>query len=160
MAILIDYLQMLGNEDEKANREQQVARSSRDSKQMAKALRLPVVMLASLNREVEKRPNKRPMLSDLRESGQIESDADAVIFLYRPAYYEEAEKAQLPGGARPEVLTPDQEQEKRRTEVIVAKQRNGPTGSVHLEFWSASATFTSWKTKEQREQEEYAGREE
>jgi replicative DNA helicase len=159
VAVFIDYLQMLGNEDEKANREQQVARSSRDSKQMAKALKIPVVMLASLNRDVEKRPNKRPILSDLRESGQIESDADVVTFLYRPWYYEEKEKDQTSNAPRPEPLDEEGQQEQRRTELIIDKQRNGPTGSVHVEFWSASATFTSWKKREQP-QENYGRREE
>ena len=146
LGVFVDYLQLLASEDEKANRETQVARTSREAKQMAKALRIPVVLLASLNRDVEKREHKRPQLSDLRESGQIEFDADEVLFVYRPGYYEEAEKTRQraeSGDTSPEREETDDE---ARTELIIAKQRNGPVGSVNLRWWGASSTFTPWES--------------
>jgi replicative DNA helicase len=149
-AIFVDYLQLLGNEDERSSREQQVARNSRDAKQMAKALQVPVVVLSSLNRDVEKRgASKRPQLSDLRESGQVESDADVILFIYRPGYYEEAEEARK----RADRTWSDDDERKKvdddgRTEIIIAKQRNGPVGSINLKWWGQSATFSSWEERQ------------
>ncbi len=107
--VIIDYLQLIQPEDRKTHREQQVAQMTRSLKILAKELDVPVIVLAQLNREVEHRENKRPHLSDLRESGAIEQDADMVWFLHRPSLYDPEDR---PGEA----------------ELIVAKQRNGPGG--------------------------------
>ncbi|MCS7164755.1 MAG: replicative DNA helicase [Candidatus Calescibacterium sp.] len=115
-AIFIDYLQLIKAEDKKESRVQELSEISRSLKALAKELNVPVVALSQLSREVEKRTDKRPLLSDLRESGAIEQEADLVIFLYRDEYYnKDSKKANL-------------------TEVIIAKQRNGPTGSIFLYF--------------------------
>jgi replicative DNA helicase len=117
---------------------------------MAKALQVPVVVLSSLNRDVEKRgASKRPQLSDLRESGQVESDADVILFIYRPGYYEEAEEARK----RADRTWSDDDERKKvdddgRTEIIIAKQRNGPVGSINLKWWGQSATFSSWEERQ------------
>ena len=107
--IVIDYLQLMTAKAE--NRVQEISQISRGAKLMAKELGVPVVALAQLSRAVEQRPNKHPQLSDLRESGSLEQDADLVMFLYRDDYY-------------------NADTEKRNiAEVIVAKQRNGTNGS-------------------------------
>ena len=98
-------------------------------KAIAKELNVPVIALSQLSREVEKRENKRPIMSDLRESGSIEQDADIIIFIYRDAYYRRKEG------------NPGAEADDNRTEIIVAKHRNGPTGTVHAAFLGASTRF-------------------
>lgn len=116
--ILIDYLQLITVREPTENRQQQIAVISRNLKSLAKELDIPVVCLSQLSRAVESRGgDRRPMLSDLRESGAIEQDADTVLMLYRPEFYE-GENSQHAGMA----------------EVIIAKQRNGPTGTVKLAF--------------------------
>jgi replicative DNA helicase len=85
--ILIDYLQLLSASGKKQNREQEVSEMTRGLKLLAKELDVPIFVLAQLNREVEKRPGKQPIMADLRESGSIEQDADAIIFVFRPRYY-------------------------------------------------------------------------
>lgn len=115
-AIFIDYMQLIKGEDKHESRVQELSEISRSLKALAKELNVPVVALSQLSREVEKRADRRPLLSDLRESGAIEQEADLVMFLYRDEYYnKDTKKANL-------------------TEVIIAKQRNGPTGSVTLYF--------------------------
>ena len=131
--IIIDYLQLMhGKGDGKGgNREQEIGSISRALKSVAKELNVPVIALSQLSRAVESRPGaqKKPMLSDLRESGSIEQDADMVLFLYRPEYYG---------------LTEDEEG--RSTigigEVIIAKHRNGETGTVPLRFIGKFVKFT------------------
>lgn len=113
--IVIDYLQLMQGKGE--NRQLEVSEMSRSVKIMAKELGVPVICLSQLSRAPEQRNDHRPMLSDLRDSGSIEQDADLVMFLFRDEYYEK-EKSEAPGV----------------TEVIIAKQRNGPTGTVKLAF--------------------------
>lgn len=135
--IIIDYLQLMrGDESNKqgGNREQEIGYISRSLKGLAKELDIPVIALAQLSREVEKRQDKKPLLSDLRESGSIEQDADLVTFIYRPEYYgitQDHEGNDLTGMA----------------ELIIRKHRNGQTGEVTLKFVSKYGKFEDWDTK-------------
>lgn len=119
----VDYLQLMAPSDKGAIREQQIAHISRSSKALAKELNIPIVLLAQVNRQCEARTDKRPMLSDLRESGAIEQDADNILFCYRDEYYD------------PESV------DKGVAEIIVAKQRNGSTGTARVAFVDRYATF-------------------
>ncbi len=122
--IVIDYLQMI--ETKGYNRVQEVGQLSRGLKQIAREMNVPVIVLSSLSRASEKRDDKRPVMSDLRESGDIESDADVGLFLYRSSYYAS------------QSIDPDQPDE---IEVIVRKNRNGPIGSVTLEYIPSVGQF-------------------
>ena len=127
--IIIDYLQLMQGPAHIESREREISHISRSLKSLAKELNIPVIALAQLNRAVETRTDKRPQLSDLRESGSIEQDADVVLFLNRPEYY----------GIKtfPDDATPTE----GVAEIIVGKQRNGPTGDVRLAFIKEYARF-------------------
>jgi replicative DNA helicase len=134
--IMVDYLQLMtGSKDKKnaGNREQEIATISRSLKAIAKELSVPVIALSQLSRTVETRPDKRPQLSDLRESGAIEQDADIVCFLYRPEYYK-IDFWPNDDGAEPESSA-------NQAEVIIAKHRNGATADVRLSFIKEMGKF-------------------
>jgi replicative DNA helicase len=128
--VIVDYLQLMtAGTDLKGNREQEVSTISRNLKAIAKEINVPIIALSQLNRSVESRDGKRPQLSDLRESGAIEQDADMVMFIHRPEYYgitQDADGNSLIGVA----------------EIIIAKHRNGSTGDVQLSFKSSLAKFS------------------
>lgn len=121
--IVVDYLQLMHSPSRSENRTQEISQIARGLKALARELKVPVLALSQLSRMVESRSPRRPQLSDLRESGAIEQDADLVGFLYRPAYYGDDELKRV--GLDPE-------REANVTELIVAKQRNGPVGTVRL----------------------------
>lgn len=121
--IVVDYLQLMNSPAHAENRVQEIAQIARGLKGLARELRVPVIALSQLSRMVESRTPRRPQLSDLRESGAIEQDADLVAFLYRPAYYGEDEMQRV--GLDPQ-------RETNVAEMIIAKQRNGPVGTVKL----------------------------
>jgi replicative DNA helicase len=142
--VIIDYLQLLqgsGRGSSADNRVQEISEISRGLKQLAKELDVPVMALSQLSRAVEQREDKRPQLSDLRESGSIEQDADIVLFIYREDYYLAAKQ---PGDDHPEFAAWQEEMARAygKAEVIVAKQRHGSTGKVRLKFDSKITKFT------------------
>lgn len=126
--LVVDYLQLLGTDSRTDNRQYEVADVSRTLKRLAMELKIPIVCIAQLSRKVEERSDKRPIMSDLRDSGQIEQDADAIIFLYRKSYYEPGE----PQGP---------------VDVIVAKNRHGPTCSIKLAFIQDCGLFQNLTTE-------------
>lgn len=125
--VVIDYLQLMRASVKTQSREQEVAEISRQLKALAKELNVPVIALSQLNRKLEERTDKRPIMSDLRESGAIEQDADIIMFVYRDAVYNKAEDNPL----------------KNQAEIIVAKQRNGPIGKVAVHFDKECARFSN-----------------
>ncbi len=125
--VVIDYLQLLEG-THKDNRVQEVSEISRQLKMLAKELDVPIIALSQLSRNLEARPDKRPILSDLRESGSIEQDADIVAFIYRDAYYHRNDDSLS-------------EEEKHTAEIILAKHRNGPTGTIKLYFNENEVSF-------------------
>ncbi|MBS3947441.1 MAG: replicative DNA helicase [Dethiobacter sp.] len=134
-AVFVDYLQLMRGSERPENRQQEISAISRSLKALAKELNVPVIALSQLSREVEKRDKKRPILSDLLESGGIEANADVVAFIYREGYYnQDAENKHL-------------------TEVIIAKQRNGPVGTVQLYFKENHNKFLNISTRPDQEKE-------
>jgi len=132
--VVIDYLQLLQGSKRTDNRQQEVSEISRSLKQMARELECPVIALSQLSRSVESRHDKRPMMSDLRESGSIEQDADIVSFLYRSDYYRSEDADENEVQEPSDVST---------VEVIVAKNRNGQTGTAELAFMKRYNRFVS-----------------
>jgi replicative DNA helicase len=124
--IVVDYLQLMSAASQGENRATEISEISRSLKALAKELHVPVVALSQLNRSLEQRPNKRPVMSDLRESGAIEQDADLILFIYRDEVY------------NPET------QDKGIAEIIIGKQRNGPIGKVDLTFLGEYTRFESY----------------
>jgi len=140
---IIDYLQLMSG-DNKEGRQQVISEISRGLKQLARELQIPIIALSQLNRGVESRDNKRPMLSDLRESGSIEQDADIVMFVYRDDVYREAaekEKEMKAKAEGKEYENTFQNKPEEETELIVGKHRNGPTGTVRLIFQKRFTRF-------------------
>ena len=143
--IVIDYIQLImgtGSKKTEGNRVQELSEISRGLKILAKELNVPVIALSQLNRGVEQRDDKRPVMSDLRESGSIEQDADIVMFVYRENYYIQNEEPKQKASETPEHLQNRLEEWQKRCretanigEVIIGKQRHGPTGTVKL-FWN------------------------
>jgi replicative DNA helicase len=133
---VIDYLQLMSG-DSSEGRQQVISEISRGLKQLARELEIPIMALSQLNRGVESRDNKRPMLSDLRESGSIEQDADIVMFVYRDDVYREAAEKEREMKAKAEGKEYEnkfQNKPEEDTELILGKHRNGPTGTVKLIF--------------------------
>lgn len=139
--IVIDYLQLIQGSGSRYsdNRQQEVSEISRTLKAIARELECPVIALSQLSRGVEQRQDKRPMMSDIRESGSIEQDADIVAFLYREDYYNRGDDEDDDDGGGFEPQTHDDNGE---IEIIIAKQRNGPTGTVKLHFMKQYNKFT------------------
>ncbi|MCM8804892.1 MAG: DnaB-like helicase C-terminal domain-containing protein, partial [Candidatus Omnitrophica bacterium] len=129
--IIIDYLQLMRGRGKTENRQQEISEISASLKSLAKELNIPVIAVSQLSRETEKRADKRPQLADLRESGSIEQDADLVLLLYREEFYKETEE------------------NKGIAELIIAKQRNGPTDTIKLTFLQEYTRFENYTSREE-----------
>jgi replicative DNA helicase len=144
--VILDYLQLMrGSGKSNANRNEEITEISRGLKSIAREMQVPVIALAQLSRAVERREDKRPMLSDLRDSGSIEAEADIVGFIYRPAYYE---RKQDVSEEKDEAAYTPGEYEGEEAEVIIAKHRNGPTGVVKMSFLPKFARFDNLAQRE------------
>jgi replicative DNA helicase len=134
--VVIDYVQLIGSSGPRRqdNRVQEVSEITRALKVLAKELDVPVIALSQLSRGVEARDDKRPLLADLRESGSIEQDADVVMFVYREAYYHERKEPEEPNSEAYLAWKAKMDRIRNKAEIIIAKQRHGPTGSVDVAF--------------------------
>ncbi len=140
----IDYLQLMSGDSGREGRQQEISEISRGLKQLARELQMPIVALSQLNRGLESRDNKRPMLSDLRESGAIEQDADIILFVYRDDVYREAiekEREMRAKAEGKEYKSDFRKKPEEDAELIIGKQRNGPTGTVDLIFQKRFTRF-------------------
>tara|TARA_A100001015_G_scaffold308280_1_gene405652 strand:- start:11524 stop:12228 length:705 start_codon:yes stop_codon:yes gene_type:complete len=127
--IIVDYIQLMNSSGSNENRSTEISEITRSLKSLAKELSCPIIALSQLNRTVEQRPDKRPVMSDLRESGSIEQDADVILFIYRD-----------------EVYKPDNIENKGIAEIIISKQRNGPTGTIKLTFLGKYTRFENYSS--------------
>ena len=132
--IIVDYLQLMQGPKGVESRQQEISIITRSLKSLAKDLKIPIIALSQLSRAVENRTDKRPQLSDLRESGAIEQDADVVMFLYRQWVYTR------------------EEEDRGKAQVIIAKQRNGPSGSGNITFLDRFARFENQSIYENEEE--------
>jgi replicative DNA helicase len=133
--IIVDYLQLMQGPKGVESRQQEISIITRSLKSLAKDLKIPIVALSQLSRAVESRSDRRPQLSDLRESGAIEQDADVVMFLYRQWIYSR------------------EDQDRGKAQIIISKQRNGPTGTVNVTFIDRFARFENMSVYETEEAE-------
>jgi replicative DNA helicase len=139
--LVVDYLQLLsGSKSKGENRVQELTEITTGLKALAKELNVPIMALSQLSRQVENREDKRPQLSDLRESGSIEQDADVVVFVYREEYYLNGKQPQ-PGTEEHLKWQTDMDRVHGKAEVIIGKQRHGPTGTVQLSFEAEMTRF-------------------
>ena len=147
--LIIDYLQLIRGVSSRSNdsRVQEVSEITQGLKAIAKEFNIPVLALSQLSRAVEQREDKRPQLSDLRESGSIEQDADVVAFIYRDSYYHERKRPPESEGEKFQQWSSRMQEIAHTTEVIIAKQRNGPVGNVDLFFDAEFTRFANLDTK-------------
>ena len=141
--IVVDYLQLMRGSRRVENRTQEISEIARGLKSLARELKVPVVALSQLSRAVEQRTDKRPMLSDLRESGSIEAEADVVIFIYRDEYYKSKEAVSAEDESAETALQDRGVHKVEVAELIIAKQRNGPTGTVRVAFLPRYTRFAN-----------------
>ncbi len=147
--LIVDYLQLLaGGKKASENRVQEITEITTGLKALAKELKVPIVALSQLSRQVENRDDKRPQLSDLRESGSIEQDADVVMFIYREEYYLKGKEPPDQGSDAHSKWFQDMEKAKGVAEVIIGKQRHGPTGTVNLHFAGEFTRFSDLATSD------------
>ena len=145
--IIVDYIQLMRSSGHKEfNRVQEISEITQGLKALAKELNVPVLALSQLSRQVEQRDNKKPQLSDLRESGSIEQDADVVMFVYREAYYLESKEPTL-GSIEHAEWQQKMDEVSRLAEIIIGKQRHGPTGNVKVEFEGMYTKFKDLENK-------------
>jgi replicative DNA helicase len=155
-ALFVDYLQLCrgGGGRQNDNRVQEVSEITQGLKAIAKELNVPVIALSQLSRQVENREDKRPQLSDLRESGSIEQDADVVMFVYREEYYHERMKPAEEDASFPEWLT-KAERVHNKAEAIIGKQRHGPIGTVEMAFDGRFTRFSDLAREDRRDPRDF-----
>lgn len=144
--IIIDYLQLIKGitESSKTNRVLEISEITQSLKAIAKEFNIPIIALSQLSRLVEQRENKRPQLSDLRESGSIEQDADVVMFVYRESYYEERKQPNTQETEKFELWQANMENIRNKSEIIIAKHRNGPIGNIDMYFDPSVSKFADY----------------
>ncbi|MDE2694363.1 MAG: replicative DNA helicase, partial [Paracoccaceae bacterium] len=151
--LIVDYLQLVRPASSKDSRVNEVSEITQGLKAIAKELDIPVIALSQLSRQVENREDKRPQLSDLRESGSIEQDADIVMFVYRGEYYKEREKPNDHEIEKMAAWQAEMEELHGKAEIIIGKQRHGPIGTIDLSFEGQFTRFGNlakpWQTQSQ-----------
>ena len=145
--LIIDYLQLIRGSKKTESRVQEISEITQGLKAIAKEFNIPVIALSQLSRAVEQRDDKRPQLSDLRESGSIEQDADVVTFIYRESYYLERKRPDESESESFKNWQDKMNEIRNKSEVIIAKQRNGPVGNVDLFFDAEFTRFGNWSAQ-------------